>query len=333
MRRELRALSAVVLILVLGLSMVACSKPEEKKDDTAVYPSKRIELVVPYAPGGITDLTARALASVLPEILGQPVVVVNKSGGARLEGGQYLATSKPDGYTIGLFPPSVGWPELHFKDHPYSSDDLIPVAQIICTRQVMFVKADSEYDSVDDIIAALEDPSAKINVGVTAQGAVPHLTSVAFGAVIGKADQIVPIPLGGDAGVAKEVLGGHVPVGVATITGVWSQIEAGTLKPLAVTGSARVEGLDDVPTFEELGYSLGIPDSENTIYVPKDTPEDVVKKLDEALATAVEHAGFTSIASKAGIPTDFYGHEDYMKTYESKKAALEEIMTKHDLIK
>jgi len=331
MRRELRALSALVLILVLGLSVIGCSKKEN--GDTAEYPSKRIELVVPYAPGGITDLTARALASVLPEILGQPVVVVNKSGGARLEGGQYLASSKPDGYTIGLFPPSVGWPELHFKDHPYTSDDLIPVSQIICTRQVMFVKADSEYDSVDDIIAALEDPSVKFNVGVTAQGAVPHLTSVAFAAVLGKADQIVPIPLGGDSGVVKEVLGGHVPVGVATITGVYSQIEAGTIKPLVVTGSERVPDLEDVPTFEELGYSLGIPDSENTIYVPKDTPEDVIKTLDEALAAAVEHDGFKSIANKAGIPTDFYGHEDYLKTYDSKRASLKEIMTEYDLIK
>ncbi|MBC7339213.1 MAG: tripartite tricarboxylate transporter substrate binding protein [Firmicutes bacterium] len=333
MRNPLLRLLALGLVLTLVVMTVGCTKQADQKQGEK-YPAKRIELVVPYPPGGITDLTARALASVLPEYLGQPIVVANKAGGARLEGGEYVARSKPDGYTVGLFPPSVAWPELHFKDVPYQSADLVPVCQVIAGRQVIFVPADSKYASLEDVLSDLEkNPGLKLQFGVTGLGAFPHLVTVALAAKTGMSDRIVPVPLEGDAGVVKTVLGRHVPVGVATATGVFAQLQAGTVRALAITGDRRYDKLPDVPTLEELGYRLGLPDAENTLYVPKGTPQEVITVLEQAVAKAVEHKSFQSMADKAGIPVDFLGQEQYLRTYSAKKDTLGLLMKDLGLIK
>lgn len=331
LQRSLVSLVTLALTLAMIVPEAECAQPAKKKKG---YPQKRIEIVVPYAPGGITDLTARALASVLPETLEQPIVVVNKAGGARLEGGEYVARRKPDGYTVGLFPPSVAWPELHFKDVPYKSTDLVPVCQVIAGRQVVIVPAGSKYASLKDLVQDLESNAGlKLQIGVTGLGAFPHLVAVTFAAQIGKSNQLVPIPFQGDAGVVKAVLGKHVPAGVGTATGIFAQVQGGTLRVLAITGEKRWDKLPEVPTLDELGYKLGFGDVENTLYVPKGTPQDTIKVLEQAIAKAVEHKSFISLAEKAGIPTDFKTQAQYLQTYDAKKAALGRIIKELGLLK
>lgn len=302
------------------LALVAMGAESAEKVD---FPKKRIEIVVPYPPGGISDLTARALASVLPEFLSEPAIVVNRAGGAKLEGGEYVARRKPDGYTIGIYPPSVGWPEVHFKDPPYQSTDLVPICKVIAIWQTFIVPTDSKYKSLKDVVDELKsNPSLKLQIGNTGLGANPHLVGVAFAESIGKKDQMVSVPFRGDAGLVTALLGKHIPLGVATCTGIMAQFQAGTIRVLAISGEKRWSKLPNVPTFEELGYKIDVPDGENTLYAPKGTPREIIRVLEQAVGKAVQHKSFMSIADKAGIPIDFEGHDEYLKTYEKKKAAL-----------
>jgi len=324
-----------VLLLTLSMPIALVARAGEcapaKKE---AYPKKRIEFVVPYPPGGITDLTARALASVLPEFLGQPVVVINKAGGARLEGGEYVSSRKPDGYTLMIAPPSVGWPEIHFKDPPYKSSDLVPVCQIIGIRMTLVVAAGSKYTSLKDIEKDLEsNPSLKVQMGNTGAGAMPHMVAAGFAAYINKKDQLISIPFGGDAGAVTALLGKHIPLVSMTGTGIVGQVQAGTVRVLGITGEKRWNKLPDVPTLDELGYKLGFGIGENTLYAPKGTPKEVIQILNEAIVKAIEHKSFIALVDKAGIPVEYQSHEEYMKTFEAKKATVGRINKELGLLK
>ena len=321
----------MALSWVIALMGTAAECAPAKKVD---YPKKRIELVVPYPPGGITDLTARSLASVLPEYLGQPVVVVNKAGGARLEGGEYVASRKPDGYTLLLAPPSVGWPEIHFKDPPYKSSDLVPVCQVIGIRQTLTVAADSKYKSLKEIEKDLEaNPDLKIQVGNTGAGAMPHMVAVGFAAYIKQKDRMIQIPFQGDAGVITALLGKHIPLGSITGTGVVAQAQAGTVRVLGITGEKRWNKLPDVPTLDELGYKLGFGIGDNSLYAPKKTPKEVIRVLNEAIAKAIQHKAFIALADKAGIPVEYEPHDQFMKTFEARKAIMGQLIKELGMLK
>ncbi len=325
-KRFFFTLAIGIMFLTLTLIAAECSQGD--------FPKKRIELIVPYPPGGITDLTARALSSVLPEYLGQPVVVINKSGGGMLEGGEYLSSRKPDGYTVGLFPPSVGWPEIHFKNPPYKSTDLVPVCKVIGIWQTFIVAQDSKYASVKEVMDDLaKNPSLKILMGTTGVGANPHLTAIAFIEYIGKKDRIVPVPFQGDAGAVKALLGKHIQIASATCTGIIAQAQAGTIRVLAITGEKRWDKLPQVPTFGELGYKFDIPDGENTLYAPKGTPREIIAVLENAIAKTVQHKSFAALAEKAGISIDFKTHDDYLKTYDPHKAILGRFIKELNLLK
>ena len=285
--KKFKKIWVLLLTLSVAIALVATageSAPAKK----VAYPKKRIELVVPYNPGGITDLTARALASFLPEFLEQPVVVINKGGGARLEGGEYVVSSKPDGYTLMLAPPSLAWLEVYFKDAPYKSSDLVPVCQITCFHMTLAVAADSKYTSLKGIEEDLgSNPSLKVQVGNTGTGAAPHIIAAGFAACINKKDQIIHVPFKGDSGAVAALLGKHVPLAATTETGVLAHVRAGTIRVLGITGEKRWNKLPDVPTLDELGYKLGFGDTENTLYAPKGTPKEVVQILNEAIGTGI----------------------------------------------
>ncbi|MBN1103213.1 MAG: tripartite tricarboxylate transporter substrate binding protein, partial [Deltaproteobacteria bacterium] len=139
-------LVSLALVLTLCLGILPAS---------AEYPERAITIVVPYPPGGVTDLGARALAEALEKGLKQPVVVVNKAGGATTIGGNAVVTAKPDGYTLGFFPSSASIPEVYtyFYQAPYSGKDLRPVAKVAIPVLTISVKGDSPINSVKDFVA------------------------------------------------------------------------------------------------------------------------------------------------------------------------------------
>lgn len=324
----LNARKVMVLVLALGLVMALSVTGCKREAAVGDYPARALELVVPYPPGGATDLTARALVSVLPEFLGQPVVVVNKAGAARLEGGEYVSSAAADGYTLGLFPPSVGWPEVHFNETPYTSEDLTIICRVVVHPTAIVVRSNSSIQTFDDLVARLATPG--FQYGHTGVGANPHVTMTALAKALNA--EVVPVPFKGDAGVAAALAGGHVELGVTTLPGILPQIQAGNVRVLAIYSPTAVTELEGVPTLGELGYDLEVPYADSMICGPKDLPAEVIAKVEEAVRQAVEHPSFKKIMGQMYTPVAYLNYADYAAEMVTTKEAMKQLMQELGLI-
>jgi tripartite-type tricarboxylate transporter receptor subunit TctC len=264
----------------------------------ASYPERTISLIVPYAPGGVTDLGARAFADALQRELKQTVVVVNKPGGGTTIGGNTVATAKPDGYTLGFLPTSASIPEVYtyFNEAPYASKDLKPVSRVLLPVLAITVKADSPYNSLKDlVVAGRKAKSMKMAThGKSTLGFLVMRT-------VGKAEKVnfIDVPFNGDSQIVPAILGGHVPVGTPAYPAIKSLVEAKQLRVLALCLEKRTDFAPNVPTVVELGYRLAFV-SYLGVFAPKGTPDDVVKKLNETTRKIVQEADFRAKINNMG---------------------------------
>lgn len=246
----------------------------------AKYPSKPVSLVSPYGPGGAADLAARNLAATVPELLGQSVMVVNRTGAAGVTGSAYVASSKPNGYTLLLA--RVGCqaavPALN-RRIPYKWDDFTFLGLLELNPFVLTVNPDSPYKTLDDLKKAFKS-GKKLSYSTAGVGTLLHLGVVVLLDELGvdqKAAKHIPFKGGGKAGAA--CVGGHVDIFFQNLSGVIGHIQSGKLRALAVTTKQRVPTLPNVPTFQELGYpGMNVIVGWSALYGPKGLPKDVVDK-------------------------------------------------------
>jgi len=297
-----------IVLMLLGIFLVSsvltgCSS----NSSSTTYPAKTIEIVVPYSPGGMSDLSARLLAKSIESELGKPVMVVNKAGGNGLIGGDYVAKSKVDGYTLGYFAGRQVYPEIYTKEHSYSSDDLVPVAQLILGVPALVVPQDSPWNTLEDFMNHLkENPGFKY--AQTGKGATPHLT----GALLAKTYdlELADITFKGDAEALTAVMGEQVSAGFVNFPSAANQYKAGNIKVLAVLSDKRLKELADVPTFEEAGFplSLGIL-TFNGLVAPKGISDEVVEKLQTVIEKVANDPDFIAQLEKMGQYPSFAGKE------------------------
>jgi tripartite-type tricarboxylate transporter receptor subunit TctC len=254
------------------------------------YPTKTITMICPYPPGGVTDLGARALAESMEKHLKQPVVVVNKVGGGTTVGGYAVASSKPDGYTLGFFPTSAMIPEAYayFQEAPYTSNDLKFVSGVVGPVLSVAVKEDAPWKSFEELIEyAKKNPGIKVGTG--GKQTVQYM----FLTILNKTKNtgFVPIPFTGDPQNLSSLLGGHTLVGIMDYSAVSSLIEAKRVRVLAVLIERRVEFAPNIPTVVELGYSI--------VYIPilgvvgpKKMPEEIVSYLDSLIGKICKEQPF-----------------------------------------
>ncbi len=298
---------------------------------SAEYPERAITIVVPYPPGGITDLGARALAEAMEKHLQQPVVVVNKAGGSTTIGGNAVVTAKPDGYTLGFFPSSASTPEVYtyFYQAPYSSKDLKPVCRVAIPVLTISVKGDSPINSVKDLVEyARKNPGTKIGVhGKSTQGYLVMRT-------IAKTEKInlVDVPFEGDTKIVPAILGGHVPAGTPAYPAVRSLIEAKQIKPLALLLEKRVEFAPDIPSLEDAGYKLPAG-AFLGVFAPKEIPQPVAKKLSDVIAKIAQEQDFRAKLHKMGIQVGFDGIESFEKSINFYKENLQAFFKEEGLVK
>jgi tripartite-type tricarboxylate transporter receptor subunit TctC len=260
----------------------------------AEYPERPITLIVPWAPGGSTDLTGRALAGAAEKILGQPIVIVNKPGAATTLGMTELAAARPDGYTIGTLSSTtymhplrgrpVGYDPLKgFSYISYYGDNLIGVA----------VLADSKWKTLKDLVADGKANPGKIKYGNAGVGTTQHLTTEKIQLESGA--RFTYVPQKGSAEAVAALLGGHLDF--ITEVSVWApHVEAGKMRLLAVTTPKRAEGFPQVPTVFELGFeSLR---SVQAIIGPAGMPEPIRAKLEGAFRKALADPGFQGVMKK-----------------------------------
>jgi tripartite-type tricarboxylate transporter receptor subunit TctC len=255
------------------------------------YPTHSVTIVVPYPAGGATDLAARTLADALEKHLKHPFLVINKVGGATTVAGYAVASAKPDGYTLGYFPPAAAIPEAftYFQEAPYSSKDVRPISGVSAVVQTVAVKEDAPWSSLKELVEfAKKNPGIKVSTG--GKQTVPHM----FLTTLNKIEKtgFVGVPFAGDPPNLAALMGGHVSVGILDYSPMKPVVDAKKLKLLAVvTSDKRVDFIPSVPTAMELGYPVVFLPILGLVG-PRGIPEEIVEKLDAVVAKIVTEQDF-----------------------------------------
>ena len=250
------------------------------------YPSKSIRFVVPFPPGGSSDLIARAIAPRMAERMGQPVLVENRPGAGGMIGVDLVAKAAPDGYMIGLAAAGALssnislYPSMPF--HP--EKDLAPVS-MLAMIPFFLVAHPSQPGSVKQLIEAAKAKPGALAIGYGGNGSTMHLAGELFNMMAGV--KLQPVPYKGSGPVSADVLAGQVPLGMVDVPSAIAHVRAGKMRALAVTSKRRIIAAPEVPTFEE----AGVPGYEaigwfGTV-APANTPADIVRKLNAEIVSAL----------------------------------------------
>ncbi len=274
---------------------------------SAEYPTKPITLVAPYGPGGASDLASRTLASVVPAHVGQPVLVVNRTGAGGVTGSTFVNKAKPDGYTLLLA--RIGCnavtPALN-ATIPYTYDQFTMLGLLELNPFVYVVKADSPFKTLQDLVDALKAKPGTLNYSTSGPGTLLNMGAQMLFETAGlKSDAATMVPYKGGGGAATALVGGHVDFLGINLAPVLSHIGAGTLRALAVTTPKRFAAIPKVPTVREVGF----PELENIIgwsalFGPPGMSQEAIDKWTAALAATAKDKAWLSLVKKLGsIPS------------------------------
>jgi tripartite-type tricarboxylate transporter receptor subunit TctC len=242
------------------------------------YPSKQIEIVVPFAPGGTTDFTARVIAQKLSESWRQPVLVLNKPGASGGLGAELAAQSPPDGYTLLV----TGYVSrlLLFGATPPASNpakDLLPVAMVTKAPLLLLVHPDLPVKTLNDLLALARSKPGALNYASIGNGSQSHLTMEMVRKMAGV--NLTHIPYKGSAPALVDLIGGHVPVMFDSVVSSSTHVKAGKLRALAVTTATRLPLMPDLPTMVESGLPGFDVSTWAALYTPPGVSQDKVEKL------------------------------------------------------
>jgi tripartite-type tricarboxylate transporter receptor subunit TctC len=263
------------------------------------WPSKPISLIVPFPAGGTTDVLARALAEKLQQSLGQPVIVESKPGAGATLGADYVAKSKPDGYTLLVGAVHHTIASSVYKKLPYDfQKDLAPITTIALVPNVLVVNAATPVKNVAELVALLKSQPGNHNYGSNGNGTAQHLIGTQFENMTGT--EFAHIPYKGSGPLATDLLGGQITMSFDTLTPVLPHIKAGKLRPLAVTTAKRSSALPDVPTLDEAGlkgFNIG---TWFGVLAPSATPKDIVTRLNTEMVKIIQSPDFRKRMGEIG---------------------------------
>jgi tripartite-type tricarboxylate transporter receptor subunit TctC len=266
----------------------------------ALYPEKTIRIVVPFAPGGGTDVIARTLAQEMARDLGATMIIENKPGAGTIIGTQAVAASEPDGYTLlmGTFANAVN-PSLNAK-LPYDPHkDFAAVALIARSFNIVVVNPASPVKSIADLIAAAKSDPDKLSYGTYGTGTSAHLAGELF-KNMAKVN-LTTVPYKGAAPAITDLLGGQIQVMFTTVASAASLIAAGQLRALAVTSAERSPAFPELPTVAEAGVPGYAAESWYGLYAPAKTPNGIIDRLNKSVARAVQSEAFKKLAMNEGL--------------------------------
>ncbi len=268
------------------------------------YPQRPITLIVPTAPGGSTDFTARLIVEPLSKALGQSVVVDNKPGASGNIGNQLVARAKPDGYTllVSYSGYHVGNPHL-FKQAGWDPiKDFAPVAMMTRAPQVITLSPKVPANNLQELIAYCKANPGKLNYASSGNGSIQHIAGELFKQLTGTF--ITHIPYRGSGPAVQDLMGGQVDMFITTPAGVVSQIQAGKLKGIAVTSKKRLSSLPNVPTATESGLKSYELDSWFALYAPAGAAADIVQLLNTEVNKILAAADTRKKAEDSGTDVE-----------------------------
>jgi tripartite-type tricarboxylate transporter receptor subunit TctC len=259
-----------------------------------------VRVITPFAPGGSTDILARALGEGLRKELGQPIIVESKAGAGSVLGNDAVAKSAPDGHTLLLTTSAVAIvPALHAK-LPYDAGTaLAPVTVLGRAPNVFFVRQDSPLTSAADFLAQARARPGKLTYGSSGNGSSTHLSAELLKIVA--RIYITHIPYRGASAVVTDALGGQIDIGVATLPSVMPMLSSGRVRALAVTGKTRSPALPGVPTFAEAGVLGYESDNWYGVFAPGGTSPVLVKQIHDAVKAAAVTPEFRQRAASEGL--------------------------------
>ena len=268
-------------IALVLISVVCAALPIASGAQT--YPVKPIRIIVPYAPGGSTDVLFRIFAPRLSEVLGQQAVIDNRPGAASTIGLDIVAKSPPDGYTVGVANIAYGANPSIYKKMPFDAEkDLAPVGLVSIVTMVLSVHPSIPARSVKELVALAKAKPGSLNYASAGNGSANHLATARFAHMANINMQHVPYKGGGPAVIA--IVGGEVSTLFATIPSAMQHFKSGRLRALAVSSSKRNAALPELPTVAE----AGVPGYEaiewQGLMVPTGTPREIIMRLNQAFA-------------------------------------------------
>jgi tripartite-type tricarboxylate transporter receptor subunit TctC len=266
----------------------------------AHYPDRIVRIIVPFAPGGGTDVIARTLAQEMAKDLGVSIVIENKPGAGTIIGTQAVAVSEPDGYTLlmGTFSHAVN-PSLnaHMPYDPHR--DFAPVALVARSFNIVVVNPKSSIKSIADLIAAAKAEPEKLSYGTFGTGTSAHLAGELFKTMAHV--NLTTVPYKGAAPAITDLIGGQIQVMFTTVASAASLISAGQLRPLAVTSEERSPAFPQLPTVAEAGVPGYAAESWYGLFAPAKTPADIIDRLNKSAATAVQSEAFKRLGVNEGL--------------------------------
>jgi tripartite-type tricarboxylate transporter receptor subunit TctC len=289
--RAVNTLSALAVCALVILPMASA---------VAAYPDHVVKIVVPFAPGGGTDVIARALAQEMAKDLGVPVIIENKPGAGTIVGAQSVAASNPDGYTLlmGTFANAVN-PSLYAKLSYDPHKDFAPVALIARSFNIVVVNAASPIKSIADLIATAKADPDKLSYGTYGTGTSAHLAGELFKHMAGV--NLTMVPYKGAAPAISDLIGGHIQVMFTTVASCASLVEAGQLRALAVTSAQRSPAFAQLPTVSEAGVPGYDAQSWYGLFAPAKTPPEIIERLNRSAAAAVQSEGLKKLSVNEGL--------------------------------
>jgi tripartite-type tricarboxylate transporter receptor subunit TctC len=263
------------------------------------WPAKPISLVVPFPPGGSSDVLARAMTDKLSQALGQTVIVESKPGAGATLGADYVAKSKPDGYTLLMGAVHHTIATSVYKKLPYDfQKDFLPITTIALVPNVLTVNANSSAKDVKGLIALAKASPGKLTYGSNGNGTAQHLIGTQFSKLAGV--DILHVPYKGSGPLVTDLLGGQIDMSFDTLTPVYQHVKAGKLRALAVTTSKRSTALPEVPTLAESGlkdFDLG---TWFGVLAPAGTPKDIVTRLNAEMVKIINTPDFRKRMTEVG---------------------------------
>ena len=281
------------------------------------FPSRPVQLMVAFPPGGSTDVGARVVAAIAEKILGKPMVVLNKGGAGGQVGWTDMSRQKPDGYYIGYINLPATNTVILDPDRKaiFGVDAFVPIINQVLDPGIVWVRADSPYKTLKDLVDAAKKAPNTIRTATTGILSDDHLAILMLEeAAPGAIFRIVH--LAGGADQLKEILGGNVDVAFDNVGSIAPRVRSGELRGLAVMDVQRSKFVPDVPTMKESGYPTVLSSSTRGIAAPKGLPPAVLKKLETVLKKAMEDPEHVQKLEAAGLAIKIMVGEEYARYYK-----------------
>ncbi|HTP97984.1 MAG TPA: tripartite tricarboxylate transporter substrate binding protein [Casimicrobiaceae bacterium] len=291
MTRLVRSFAALLGAVCLAAPVAALAQ---------AYPTKTVNIVVPWPPGGPSDIAGRPMAKGLSDELKQAFIIDNKGGAGGNIGSAFVAKSPADGYTLLITSsaPIVINPSL-YKEMPFDpSKDLAPITNLLRVPLVLVVNPSVPAKNLQELIAYIKAQKGGLQYASSGNGTPQHLTAELF-KTTAKLD-MVHVPYKGSAPAITDVIGGHVPIMFDSTIAIMPQIKAGKVRAIAITSAKRSSVLPDVPTFEESGMKGFASYAWYGFFAPAKTPPDVIAKLDAAALKVMKGPEWQRVLAETG---------------------------------